>query len=173
MARREGYDWSQTPDEELGRMFIDEGLSGTEIAERLGHGLTHSAVMGRLSRQGIKKGRQKPVKQAHPPRPRPVRLAARRRKAALPQDPRQTALTPSSDGFERVSSGPIGLIKAMEAAKSGLCRAPLASPALPEFAYCNAKATEGSYCALHARLYYRTASSHRRTREQEAADAAS
>lgn len=164
MAKREKYDWSQTPDEDLRRMFVDENLSGSDIAERLGHGLTHSAVMGRLSRRGIKKGESKPAKQPSPSRP--IRLSLNRK---ISKDSLQTTAD-QPDGIAPISNS-VDLINAMEAVENGRCRAPLGNPSRPGFAYCNTTATEGSFCAIHARLYYRMPAPHRRSRAKGSTDA--
>jgi GcrA cell cycle regulator len=157
MKTRNSYDWSLTSKEELARMYLDEGRSGSQIANRLGHGLTHSAVMGRLDRLGIKKGNNLTKKAAQEPR---QAVRAPRKPSRPPRKPEPAAPLPLAP--EPIFGRQVGLIESIEAAGPGLCRAPLASPTGPEFAYCNAAATQGDYCALHTSLFYQTPAERRR-----------
>ncbi|WP_298426927.1 GcrA family cell cycle regulator [Rhodoblastus sp.] len=169
--------WTDERVEQLKKMWLD-GLSASQIASELAHGITRNAVIGKVHRLGLS-GRVKspapaPVRARVKPRAEDekgaptapishgnlaVALEARPAPAPAPRPAAKDVVIPMS---ERVSI--------MELRES-MCRWPLGDPASPDFRYCGAKMQIGlgPYCAHHARIAYQPAQDRRRDREKRAA----
>lgn len=52
-AKKKGGAWTADDIDALRRMWLEEGLSATQIAMRLGSGRTRNAVLGKLHREGL------------------------------------------------------------------------------------------------------------------------
>ncbi|MDR3510679.1 MAG: GcrA family cell cycle regulator [Caulobacteraceae bacterium] len=73
------FDWTEKRIETLKRLWCVEGLSSPQIAERFGPELSKNAVIGKITRLGLKKfGHAAGVRPKVPraPRPKPVRRIA-------------------------------------------------------------------------------------------------
>ncbi len=120
-----------------------EGRSAETIARDLAHGITRSAVLGKVHRMGLSAGRAaKPVKRDPPAR------------------------TPSEPVWRR----PVARLAVPEAAplpESGLssllsvgrhdCRWPIGDPLAAGFSLCGRRVVRGAYCEAHADVGYRRA----------------
>lgn len=181
MPKNGDYDWATATYDDLHRLYIIEKRTGSAIARLFGGGLTRNAVMGKLNRLGLKRARsaaeappsasvrppQKVMKPAPRPRAEPAVPPAKRVRKTPP-----AGSSAASDGTTEAISipppsvrGPTGLLQAVQALEPGLCKAPSedAEPASPDFSYCNAPVEGGgSYCAYHARLFYRAPDRRRR-----------
>jgi GcrA cell cycle regulator len=174
MTGRKVFEWTAEADAMLKTLYMDQGLSGSQIAATLGGGLTRSAVQGRLSRLGLKKGERTakpslPAKPARPKLPRPAPAPVLDRPKApkggpkAPPEPEPTAPEPTAPDLavpapEPRLDRPKGLIPAMEAVAAGRCKAPLGEPDKADFAFCgDPVGPGGTYCPVHERLFYRSA----------------
>jgi len=168
--------WTDERVELLKKMWL-EGLSASQIANELAHGITRNAVIGKVHRLGLS-GRVKSPSPA-PARPRaktrpdednrgpstPVvhgnlAVAAELRPAPAPA-PRRAAEDVVIPMSERVSIMDL---------RESMCRWPLGDPSSPDFRYCGAKmqVAIGPYCAHHARIAYQPAQDRRRDRSRVA-----
>jgi GcrA cell cycle regulator len=169
--------WTDERVEQLRKMWLD-GLSASQIANELAHGITRNAVIGKVHRLGLS-GRVKS------PAPAPARPRAK----SQPEHAQHTPSAPIAHGNLAVAvealsvpapaprpaaeevvvpiSERVGIMDLRES----MCRWPLGDPASPEFRYCGARMQIGlgPYCAYHARIAYQPAQDRRRDRERRAA----
>ncbi len=167
--------WTDERVEQLKKMWLD-GLSASQIANELSHGITRNAVIGKVHRLGLS-GRVKspaPAPTRMRPKTRPdedarspsipvshgnLALAAETRPAPAPapRSANEDVVIPMS---ERVTI--------MELRES-MCRWPLGDPSSSEFRYCGGKMQVGlgPYCTYHARIAYQPAQDRRRERDRE------
>jgi GcrA cell cycle regulator len=175
--------WTDERVEHLKKMWL-EGLSASQIAGELAHGVTRNAVIGKVHRLGLS-GRVKS------PAPAPARARAK----ARPEDeaPGQALghLAPVSHGNLALSAEvrpapapaprssseevvvPISQRVSIMELRESMCRWPLGDPSSADFRYCGSKNQTGTgpYCAHHARIAYQPAQDRRRDRERRAARA--
>ena len=164
--------WTDERVEQLKKMWLD-GLSASQIANELAHGITRNAVIGKVHRLGLS-GRVKS----------PVPAPARPRTKTTGEDASQTPAQPVSRGNlaiateSRPSPAPVPRPAAQEVVipmservgimdlRESMCRWPLGDPASSEFRYCGAKMQNGlgPYCGYHARIAYQPAQERRRER---------
>ncbi len=164
--------WTDERVELLRKLWLD-GLSASQIAGELAHGITRNAVIGKVHRLGLS-GR---VKAQAPAAPR------QRTARAVPRSTPRPA-TPLSRGNLAVAFRPMeapdpmpaeevvipmsDMVTIMEL-REGMCRWPVGDPTTPEFRFCGSKgATVGPYCNHHARIAYQPAQERRRERERRA-----
>jgi GcrA cell cycle regulator len=179
--------WTDERVEHLKKMWL-EGLSASQIAGVLAHGITRNAVIGKVHRLGLS-GRVKS------PSPAPARARAKTRAEdeavgqGLGQAPGHVApishgnlalsaeTRPAPAPAPRSSSEevvvPISQRVSIMELRESMCRWPLGDPSSPDFRYCGSKNQTGSgpYCAHHARIAYQPAQDRRRDRERRAARA--
>ncbi|HUO53544.1 MAG TPA: GcrA family cell cycle regulator [Rhodoblastus sp.] len=169
--------WTDERVEQLKKMWLD-GLSASQIANELAHGITRNAVIGKVHRLGLS-GRVKS----------PAPVPARPRSKTRSEDEARAPSAPIAQGnlAVAVESRPLPApaprpassevvipmserVSIMELRES-MCRWPLGDPASPDFRYCGAKMQIGlgPYCAHHARIAYQPAQDRRRDREKRAA----
>ncbi|GAC1329813.1 MAG: GcrA family cell cycle regulator [Beijerinckiaceae bacterium] len=156
---------------ELLRKLWQEGLSASQIAAELAHGITRNAVIGKVHRLGMS-GRVKPPsaaqarpRAAKPPRPAgtPMRSLAMRGNTALAAAP-YAAEMPRVRAQEDVVV-PISECVTITDLREHMCRWPLGDPTTPEFRFCGARSGDiGPYCAGHARMAYQPMQDRRRDR---------
>jgi GcrA cell cycle regulator len=165
--------WSDCKVAELRRLWVDEKLSGSQIALRLGL-KDRNAVMGKIHRLGItrKLGANgeadvadavgdKPVADAFAPTDDAPEPSAAAVEAAAPSPPEtvsepeapSTSAEPPDDASETpkdsFSDHPIMQLK------ENSCRWPIGDPQLPGFRFCcKAKAGTLPYCSEHAEISY-------------------
>jgi GcrA cell cycle regulator len=164
--------WTDERVEQLRKMWL-EGLSASQIANELAHGITRNAVIGKVHRLGLS-GRVKS----------PAAAPARPRAKTLPEETSRTPAPPISRGNLAVAAEPRPLpaplpqpvaqevviplserVSIMDLRES-MCRWPHGDPASSEFRYCGAKMKIGlgPYCGYHARIAYQPAQDRRRER---------
>jgi GcrA cell cycle regulator len=161
--------WTDERVEQLRKMWLD-GLSASQIANELAHGITRNAVIGKVHRLGLS-GR---VKSPAPAQTRP--------RARQPEDGKSPPSAPISHGNLAIAVEPRSMpaprpaveevvipmserVSIMDLRES-MCRWPLGDPASPDFRYCGAKMQIGlgAYCSYHARIAYQPAHDRRRER---------
>jgi GcrA cell cycle regulator len=162
--------WTDERVELLKKMWL-EGLSASQIANELAHGITRNAVIGKVHRLGLS-GRVKSPAPA-PARARPkARTEEESRPAATPVVHGNLALAadlrPAPAPAPRRASEDVVIpmserVSIMDLRES-MCRWPLGDPSTPDFRYCGAKMQIGAgpYCAHHARIAYQPAQDRRR-----------
>lgn len=135
-------------DDRVGRLktLWIEGRSAAEIARDLDHGLTRSAVLGKVYRLGLSAG--------HPPASRSARAAPG--PAARLSPPAKVVPPPRPEPLAR---------SAMDAPSHGTatilsvrrqdCRWPYGDPGDLGFALCGRRVARGAFCAAHAEIGYR------------------
>ncbi|CAN7640959.1 GcrA cell cycle regulator [Phenylobacterium sp. LjRoot219] len=136
--------WTDDRVATLKRLWID-GLSASQVAARLGGGVSRSAVIGKLHRLGLTGPRIAAVRPA--PKQRPAkRSPAAPSRWALRSHGRPTAQTPEPVVVEH------GLVRNLRSLGRGDCRWPLGDPQAADFSFCGRPARPGSpYCASHNR----------------------
>lgn len=110
-----------------------QGHSATWIAAELGGGLTRNAVLAKVWRLNLSKGRAAPKA-----RKGPVPAAT----LALPREGASTA--PPEIGGASILS-----------VRRTDCRWPYGDPSRPDFSLCGCRVMRGAYCAPHAAVAYR------------------
>jgi GcrA cell cycle regulator len=155
---------------ELLKKLWEEGHSATQIAIRLGQGVTRNAVIGKVHRLNLS-GRAQPQRSASPrvrktrepsapgrptapltlatqgnaalkPMPRPMPVE---RSLPLPE-PKPLRLVDTSKGDGRITILQLS---------DKTCKWPSGDPGSDDFCFCGHKPREGSpYCEYHARLAY-------------------
>lgn len=160
---------------ELLKKLWTEGLSASQIAGRLGAGVTRNAVIGKVHRLNLS-GRAQPQRTAQPRAPRKQRepsLPGSRTHVsggAMPSMPTagSSALKPMMRA--EIQSRPVALpepkpLRLVDLAEGGrvtilhlsdkTCKWPIGDPGSEEFCFCGHGPRDGSpYCEYHARLAY-------------------
>ena len=157
---------------ELLKKLWTEGLSASQIAGRLGSGVTRNAVIGKVHRLNLS-GRAQPQRMAQPRAPRKPRepsLATRAGGGGLPSlptagntalrpvmrasvQPRPQAL-PEPEPLRLVDLSQDGRVTILHLSDK-TCKWPIGDPGSEEFCFCGHGPREGSpYCEYHARLAY-------------------
>jgi len=145
--RPDNRTWTDERVEQL-RTCVTAGLTCAEIAREIG--VTRNAVIGKLNRLGLSRGRARAA--PHPehasPRARRHTMVTQRQilravYAAAPP-PTQTVSVISADRCSLLDLA------------NGKCRWPLSDPGAEDFSFCGNGAVSGlPYCAGHARMAYR------------------
>ena len=145
-----GGTWTPERVEQL-KILTDAGLSCAQVARRLG--VSRNAVIGKLNRLGLSRGRPpaaaRPAtaQSAAPRLRRPGIMAQRQILRAVYAEAPPPAQDVTIAGAERCSL--------LDLAK-GKCRWPISDPGAADFAFCGNAAVHGlPYCTGHARLAYR------------------
>lgn len=131
-------------DDRVGRLktLWLEGRSAAEIARDLDHGLTRSAVLGKVYRLGLSAGRTPASRFAHAvkrPVARPLRPAA-----GAPPAPDAHPAPAALEGTATILT-----VRRFE------CRWPYGDPRHRGFALCGRRVARGAFCAAHAAIAYR------------------
>jgi len=171
--------WTEDRVEQLKKLWT-EGLSASQIAARLGHGVTRNAVIGKVHRLNLA-GRATQPRSATPRAPRKQREPSHPgRTTGMPSMPQagNTALKP----MMRVEVQPRQLaiaepkpLRLVDLPKDGrvtilhlsdkTCKWPIGDPGSEEFCFCGHGPRDGSpYCEYHARLAYQPPPDRRRER---------
>lgn len=133
--------WSPDRIALLRRLWLEDGLSASEIAPRLG--VSRNAVLGKVHRLGLSNRRPR---QAPPPRPR----CPQRRRSKPPVTSKRT-LQPATSGWDAPS---VGLAARVEDLTPCACRWPIGDPRAPAFGFCGRPAAAAPYCEAHRRVAY-------------------
>ena len=123
-----------------------EGRSAAQVARDLGHGVTRSAVLGKVYRMGLSAER--------PTASRSVKLAAGpapRRASPARDAPVSCPMPPGRRSVEAPSHGTATLLSVRRLD----CRWPYGDPGEPGFALCGRRIARGAFCAAHAEIGYR------------------
>ncbi len=148
-TERPGTTWTQERVERL-RILVDEGLSCAQIARKLD--VSRNAIIGKLNRLGLARGRTKVVPRPSAPptgAPRPGRPDILTRRKIL----RAVHAAPPTAGEATIVH--VERCSLLELAKDK-CRWPLSGSEPSDFLFCgNAVVPSLPYCRAHARLAYR------------------
>jgi GcrA cell cycle regulator len=145
---------------ELLKKLWGEGLSASQIAARLGGGVTRNAVIGKVHRLSLS-GRAKQV--SNNPRPRKVRTASPHRPTTRHYISGNTALKTHAQPAPRRLPPvpiedivvPISLNVPLMELSDLMCKWPSGDPGTDEFAFCGHKSWNGMpYCHYHSRVAY-------------------
>jgi GcrA cell cycle regulator len=139
--------------EALLKKLWEEGLSCSQIAGRLGGGITRNAVIGKRKRLGIPdRGMDRPrMRRGKPPANAALWNGLQSKggvaKHAAPQS------TPPAPYVESVTTDtPLRTLATLE---RGECHWPIGDPKTASFGYCGCKAVPGqSYCETHRKRAY-------------------
>lgn len=130
-----------------------EGLSFSEIAAELGHGLTRNSCIGKAKRLGLPMRRD-----VHDPNlPRPAKPRPDKAKHAVPSRAYRRQALESDDCYEFVCDEaiPIAQRKTFAQLKPIHCRFIYGHPSSGDFFYCGGTKYAGSYCAYHHAITHR------------------
>lgn len=164
--------WTDERVDLLRKLWLD-GLSASQIAAELSHGITRNAVIGKVHRLGLS-GRVKAPAAATPrqrtraatPRPASPRPAAPQTRGNLAVDFRPME-APEPLPVEDVVIPMSDMVGIMDLRET-MCRWPVGDPTTPEFRFCGSKSPPGGpYCNHHARIAYQPAQERRRERDRE------
>lgn len=162
--------WTDERVELLKRLWT-EGLSASQIAGRLGNGVTRNAVIGKVHRLNLS-GRVQQQRVAAPRAPRKQRepSLAPRAGGSMPSMPTagSSALKPMMRAETHIRPAAIPEpqpLRLVDLPKDGrvtilhlsdkTCKWPIGDPGSEEFCFCGHGPREGSpYCEYHARLAY-------------------
>ena len=140
--------WTDDRIETLSNLWR-EGMSASQIARDLGHGITRNAVIGKVHRLGL-------TGRAAPRLPGARRPDQRRgRRGRLPHRPKPARPLPApvagASDLPLPETGLAGVVSV----RRGQCRWPMGDPLADGFCLCGRPAIRGAYCAPHAGLAYR------------------
>ena len=133
-----------------------EGQTAEQIARDLAHGITRSAVLGKVHRMGLSAGRSgRPPKRrlGSPPvqdRPASVVSPEPPRPAPACHRPTRPVAAPAEVAMER------GMTTVLSVRRCE-CRWPFGEPGTADFSLCGQPVTRGAFCASHAAVAYRPA----------------
>ncbi|HEY7748031.1 MAG TPA: GcrA family cell cycle regulator [Aestuariivirgaceae bacterium] len=157
---------------ELLKKYWNEGLSASQIASRLGYGVTRNAVIGKVHRLGLS-GRVTPQRAARP-RPRRTREPTHPGRPMLPVNG-ATALKPLHRAEPQLrlepEPEPIRLVDIPQGERVNIlmlsertCRWPVGDPGSSDFCFCGhtPKASGGPYCEYHSRIAFQPLQDRRR-----------
>ena len=130
-----------------------EGRSAAQIARELDHGITRSAVLGKVHRLGLSAGRAHSRGAARarpfPPRERRARPAVAVQTFAGP------ASTPASTPTSTPTSTPGHGQATLMSVRRCECRWPYGDPKDQDFSLCGRPVARGAFCEPHAAVAYR------------------
>ncbi len=171
--------WTDDRVDQLKKLWA-EGLSASQIASRLGHGVTRNAVIGKVHRLNLA-GRATQPRSAVPRTPRKQRepshpgrttgmpsmpsagATALKPMVRVEAQPRQNAL-PEPKPLRLVDLPRDGRVTILHLSDK-TCKWPIGDPGSEEFCFCGHNPRDGSpYCEYHARLAYQPLQDRRRDR---------
>lgn len=150
--RRPSYStpWDNHRTEELKRMWMD-GMSASQIADRLGGGISRNSVIGKLHRLGLQKpNNSKPIYRKKPSKQKRVPHGI---KFGVPRSPLSLPVEPVKMGPEPVV--PEEQRRGVADLHEDQCRWPIGEPGKAGFHFCNGEKISGqSYCLHHLMRSY-------------------
>jgi GcrA cell cycle regulator len=180
-AGGEKMPWTEDRVETLKKLWAD-GLSASQIAGRLGMGVTRNAVIGKVHRLNLagrvntartqtQRTARKPSGEAQRPQPRgpsqpsmPTAGANALKSFAQPQANPRVAPLPEPKPMRLVESSKDGRITILHLSDK-TCKWPIGDPTHDDFCFCGHGPREGSpYCEYHARMAYQPAHERHRRR---------
>jgi GcrA cell cycle regulator len=166
---------------ELLKKLWGDGLSASQIAARLGSGVTRNAVIGKVHRLNLS-GRVTQPRTSQPRAPRKTREPSHPgRPVSGPSMPTAGATALKAFARPEATPRPVALpepqpLRLIDLPKDGritilhlsdkTCKWPIGDPGTEEFCFCGHNPRDGSpYCEYHARLAYQPLQDrrHRRT----------
>jgi GcrA cell cycle regulator len=168
---QQGQSQTWTPERvELLKQMWAEGLSASNIAGRLGAGISRNAVIGKVHRLGLS-GRATPARTTTP-RPRRPRQPSHPGRTRVFPTAGATALKPQvcQERVVHPEPEPIRLVDIPKGERVNLlmlsdktCRWPIGDPGTEDFFFCGMSPRESTpYCEYHARLAYQPLHDRRR-----------
>jgi GcrA cell cycle regulator len=164
--------WTEERVELLRKLWL-EGLSASQIAAELSHGITRNAVIGKVHRLGLSGRVKSPGAASTTPRPK----AAAPRPAAPPRPIAPVVVGATALAMKPMAAPvvvarpeavvvPISERVTIMELREAMCRWPLGDPTNPDFRFCGARTSEAGapYCVAHAQLAYQPAQDRRRDR---------
>ncbi len=175
-ASQEKMPWTEERVETLKKLWAD-GLSASQIAARLGMGVTRNAVIGKVHRLNLA-GRATQPRNTAPRAPREGRSTSSRTHAPSMPTAGATALRPMPRNELMPRPAPLPEpkpIRLVDLPRDGritilhlsdkTCRWPIGDPGTEEFCFCGHGPRENSpYCEYHARIAYQPAQERRMRR---------
>ncbi len=163
--------WPDERVEILKKLWID-GLSASQIAAKLGDGITRNAVIGKVHRLGLS-GRGSPTRASTPRTRRPRQPSAPKRMATSGNTALKTKTSLSPARRLEPVPEPIRLVDIPLGERIGIlsltdktCRWPHGDPGSDEFFFCGQAPQDGTpYCEYHASIAYQPANERRRSRK--------
>ena len=169
--------WTDDRVEQLKRMW-SEGLTASQIAARIGQGVTRNAVIGKVHRLGLS-GRVAKVRPPQPKAPRKIyepnlagRSSGRTVSGATALKPHFRP-QPKPMPLPEPEPEPIRLVEVPSGEQrcsimhltDRTCRWPIGDPTSETFCFCGSTPREkGPYCEYHARIAYQPLQDRRRAR---------
>jgi GcrA cell cycle regulator len=139
--------WTEDRVETLSQLWRD-GLSASQIARDLGHGITRNAVIGKVHRLGL-------TGRASPHTPGAGRPDQRReRRGRLPRRPAPNRSRPPPLAPTPELPLPETGLATMASVRRSQCRWPMGEPLADDFCLCGRPAVRGAYCAPHGAVAY-------------------
>lgn len=166
--------WTEERVEQLKKLW-NQGLSASQIAAELGHGVTRNAVIGKVHRLGLSGRAKAPASSA--PRARkatrapshPMTMTTRGNLALAPRiapTPRPVVEYQPAIVAEDVVVPMSERVTIMELRES-MCRWPLGDPSTSEFRFCGGPSPIGTpYCTFHERIAYQPSTLRQREKKQ-------
>lgn len=140
--------WTDDRVETLSKLWR-EGMSASQIARDLGHGITRNAVIGKVHRLGL-------TGRAAPRLPGAGRPDQRReRRGRLPHRLKPARALPAPVELTPDLPLPATGLARVETVRRGQCRWPMGDPLADGFCLCGRTAVRGAYCAPHAAVAYK------------------
>ena len=161
--------WPDERVEILKKLWLD-GLSASQIALKLGDGITRNAVIGKVHRLGLS-GRGSPTRVARPRTRRPRQPSAPRHMPTSGNAALKAKTAPAHR--HEPAHEPIHLVDIPEGERIGVlaltektCRWPHGDPGSDDFFFCGQPPQDGTpYCGYHASVAYQPAHERRRPKK--------
>lgn len=148
--------WTDAEVEQI-KVLFSSGLSASRISLRLGSRRSRSAILGKLSRIGLLKGRvhrEESEPKERTPRPPRTRSQPQLPKRVSPHMALAKPWRPLAPEPHRVTILQLS---------STTCKWPIGDPGNEDFCFCGHGPRDGSpYCEYHARIAYRPLQERRR-----------
>jgi GcrA cell cycle regulator len=135
-------------EERIGRLktLWRDGYTAEKIARELAHGITRSAVLGKVYRLGLSSGRSSPAPRSAVAKPKPIFARAAAHQARPPRDVRVENPVAMVSGLATILS-----VRRCD------CRWPFGEPGAADFSLCGRPIERGAFCGTHAAIAYRPA----------------
>lgn len=170
--------WTPEKVEQLKKLWTEDGLTASQIAQQLGGGITRNAVIGKVHRLGLS-GRAKTVSQApRVARPKQKTTTHVQRTMSRPINFGATALKMEAEIEVDVIAQPAVMIPfpaptnekvAITELGFRTCRWPIGDPVASDFGFCGAEGSaERPYCPYHCAIAYQPSNERRRQAQRDA-----
>jgi len=163
--------WPDARVEILKQLWLG-GLSASQIAAKLGDGITRNAVIGKVHRLGLS-GRGSPNRVPRPRTRRPRQPSVPRRMSSSGNAALKTRTSVAPARQREPEPEPIRLVDLPEGGRIGIlsltektCRWPIGDPGADDFCFCGHIPQDGTpYCSYHASVAYQPAHERRRPKK--------